>query len=110
MAGRKLRVDHCGGYEDPELRKLKRLEKGLKVDDEEEETVDAKGFLMRHLTGEAARGAIVNRCVSVKQMMDCFVLLQRRSCGSRRSERLPRRPRKTERRANENTNVSASWC
>jgi hypothetical protein len=56
VAGRKLRVDHCGGYEDPELRKLKRLEKGLKVD-EEEELVDAKGFLMKHLTGEAARGA-----------------------------------------------------
>eukprot|EP00730_Choanoeca_flexa_P012703 TRINITY_DN4541_c0_g1_i1.p1 TRINITY_DN4541_c0_g1~~TRINITY_DN4541_c0_g1_i1.p1 ORF type:complete len:318 (+),score=80.78 TRINITY_DN4541_c0_g1_i1:111-1064(+) len=56
LAGRKLRVDHCGNYEDPEVRRLKRLEKGLKVDEEDANTsqVDAKTLLLKQLTGQAA--------------------------------------------------------
>ncbi|EDQ84707.1 uncharacterized protein MONBRDRAFT_39161 [Monosiga brevicollis MX1] len=53
LAGRTIRVDHCGEYEAPEMRLQRRKERGLNVTEEDESgLVDAKGKLLSALMGE----------------------------------------------------------
>jgi hypothetical protein len=107
-----LRVDHCGDYEAPEVRLQKRKEKGLKVSEEDEASlVDAKGMILKQLTGEAALGSC-QACSSLSAVLQRFTAAslaasgqsnggrRRNACGRRKPRGGPgRRPRRRKRRA-----------